>query len=105
MVIPYATKSSIEAQFQHVYMHEKFREVQAQFRGMVNCITRSTYSALGYTVYEVVEQVSNLIFNKFAITYHRISTKVKCQYLLFELRGILCHHSLSMLSFERVNKV
>ncbi|RYR21238.1 hypothetical protein Ahy_B03g066524 [Arachis hypogaea] len=41
----------------HVYTHEKFREVQAQFRGKVNCITRSTQSTLGYTVYEVVEQV------------------------------------------------
>ncbi|XP_015945094.1 protein FAR1-RELATED SEQUENCE 4-like [Arachis duranensis] len=31
-VILYATKSAIEAQFQHMYTHEKFREVQAQFR-------------------------------------------------------------------------
>ncbi|RYR51630.1 hypothetical protein Ahy_A06g026609 [Arachis hypogaea] len=31
-IIPCVTKSSIEAQFQHVYTHEKFKEVQAQFR-------------------------------------------------------------------------
>ncbi|XP_072064438.1 protein FAR1-RELATED SEQUENCE 5-like [Arachis hypogaea] len=31
-VIPCATKSAIKAQFQHVYTHEKFKEVQAQFR-------------------------------------------------------------------------
>ncbi|RYQ96350.1 hypothetical protein Ahy_B08g092081 [Arachis hypogaea] len=31
-MISCATKSAIEAQFQHVYTHEKFREVQAQFR-------------------------------------------------------------------------
>ncbi|RYR14844.1 hypothetical protein Ahy_B04g071547 isoform A [Arachis hypogaea] len=71
----------------------------------VNCITRSTQSALGYTVYKVVEQVSNSMFNKFAVTYDAISSEVKCQCLLFKLRGILCHHSLSALSFERVNKV
>ncbi|RYR25085.1 hypothetical protein Ahy_B02g058712 [Arachis hypogaea] len=104
-VIPCATKSSIEAQFQYVYTLEKFRKVQAQFRGKVNCITISTHSALGYTVYEVVEQVSNSTFNKFAVTYDRISAEVKCQCLLFESRGILCRHSLSVLSFERVNKV
>ncbi|QHN84787.1 Transposon protein [Arachis hypogaea] len=47
-IITCATKSSIEAQFQQVYTHQKFREVQAKFRGKVNCITRSTNSALGY---------------------------------------------------------
>ncbi|XP_015940948.1 protein FAR-RED IMPAIRED RESPONSE 1-like [Arachis duranensis] len=101
-VIPCATKSAIEAQFQHVYTHEKFREVQAQFGGKVNCITRSMHSTLGFTTYEVVEQVSNSTFNKFVITYDAISREVKCQCLLSESRGILYHHSLSVLSFERV---
>ncbi|RYR53902.1 hypothetical protein Ahy_A06g029148 isoform B [Arachis hypogaea] len=58
--------SAIEAQFHHVYTHQKFREVQAQFR---------------------------------------VAVKVKCQCLLFESRGILCHHALSVLSFERVTQV
>ncbi|RYR29177.1 hypothetical protein Ahy_B01g053507 [Arachis hypogaea] len=31
-IIPCATKSSIKAHFQHVYTHDKFRKVQAQFR-------------------------------------------------------------------------
>ncbi|RYR51043.1 hypothetical protein Ahy_A06g026097 [Arachis hypogaea] len=35
-VILCATKSAIEAQFQHVYTHEKFREVQPQFRGVLS---------------------------------------------------------------------
>ncbi|RYR14803.1 hypothetical protein Ahy_B04g071503 isoform A [Arachis hypogaea] len=81
-VILCATKSAIEAQFQHVYTHEKLRKVQAQFRGKVNCITRSMHSTLGFMTYEVVEQC-----------------------LLFESRGILCLHSLSVLSFERVDKL
>ncbi|RYR07459.1 hypothetical protein Ahy_B05g074815 [Arachis hypogaea] len=70
-----------------------------------NLEKRSTHSALGFTVYEVVEQVSNSTFNKFVVTYDGISGEVKCQCLLFESRGILCHHSLSALSFERVDKV
>ncbi|XP_015964949.1 protein FAR-RED IMPAIRED RESPONSE 1-like [Arachis duranensis] len=40
-VIPCATKSVIEDQFQHVYTHEKFREVQAQFRGKLHCGTQN----------------------------------------------------------------
>ncbi|RYQ90565.1 hypothetical protein Ahy_B09g096615 [Arachis hypogaea] len=104
-VIPCTTKSSIEAQFQHVYTHQKFRKVQAQFRGKVNCITRLTNSALGYSVYEVGEQVSSLIFNKFVVTYDSLATQVKCQCLLFESRGIWCRHTLSVLSFEQVTQV
>ncbi|RYR09599.1 hypothetical protein Ahy_B05g077972 [Arachis hypogaea] len=96
-VIPCATKSAIEAQFQHVCTHEKFREVQAQFRGKVNCITRSMHSTLGFTTYEVLEQ--------FVVTYDAVSRDVKFRCLLFESRGILCYHSLSILSFERIDNV
>ncbi|KAL1360013.1 hypothetical protein AAHE18_04G147200 [Arachis hypogaea] len=83
----------------------KFRKVQAQFRGKVNCITRLTNSTLGYSVYKVVKQVFSSTFNKFAVMYDSVAAQVKCQCLLFESRGILCHHSLSVLSFERVTKV
>ncbi|RYR20719.1 hypothetical protein Ahy_B03g065937 [Arachis hypogaea] len=104
-VIPCTTKSSIEAQFQEAYTHAKFREVQAQFRGKANCITRLKNSALGYSVYEVGEQVSSSIFNKFVVTYDSVAAEVKCQCLLFESRGILCRHALSVLSFEQVSQV
>ncbi|XP_015960603.1 protein FAR1-RELATED SEQUENCE 4-like [Arachis duranensis] len=59
----------------------------------------------GFTTYEVIEQVSNSTFNKFVITYDVVSRDVKCHCLLFESRGILCRHSLSILSFERVDNV
>ncbi|RYQ85590.1 hypothetical protein Ahy_B10g105154 [Arachis hypogaea] len=104
-VIPCATKSCIEAQFQDAYTHAKFREVQAQFRGKANCITRLKNSALGYSVYEVGEQVSSSIFNKFVVTYDSVAAEVKCHCLLFESRGILCRHALSVLSFEQVSQV
>ncbi|RYR39380.1 hypothetical protein Ahy_A09g044893 [Arachis hypogaea] len=104
-VTPCATKSSIEAQFQDVYTHQKFRKVQAQFKGKANCITRLMNSALGYSVYEVGEQVSSLIFNKFVVTYDSVAVEVKYQCLLFESRWILCCHALSVLSFERVSQV
>ncbi|RYR48381.1 hypothetical protein Ahy_A07g034402 [Arachis hypogaea] len=59
----------------------------------------------GYSVYEVGEQVSSSIFNKFVVTYDSVAAQVKCQCLLFESRGILCCHALSVLSFERVTQV
>ncbi|RYQ91694.1 hypothetical protein Ahy_B09g097686 [Arachis hypogaea] len=75
-MIPCALKSTIEAQFQHVYTPEKFREVQGQFRGKMNCITRSVNSTLGFTTYEIVEQVSNSTFDKFFVTYDAVSREL-----------------------------
>ncbi|RYR68223.1 hypothetical protein Ahy_A03g014703 [Arachis hypogaea] len=63
------------------------------------------HSTLGIITYEVIEQVSNSTFNKFVVTYDAVSRDVKCHCLLFESRGILCHHSLSVLSIERVDNV
>ncbi|QHN95653.1 Protein FAR-RED ELONGATED HYPOCOTYL [Arachis hypogaea] len=63
------------------------------------------HSTLGFTRYKVIEQVSNSTFNKFVVTYDAVSRDVKCHCLLFESRGILCRHSLSVLSFERVDNV
>ncbi|RYR64227.1 hypothetical protein Ahy_A03g010358 [Arachis hypogaea] len=74
-LIPCATKSCIEAQFQDAYTHAKFREVQAQFRGKANCITKLKNSALGYSVYDVGEQVSSSIFNKFVVTYDSVAAE------------------------------
>ncbi|RYR48496.1 hypothetical protein Ahy_A07g034517 [Arachis hypogaea] len=85
--------------------HTLIPEVQAQFKGKANCITRLKNSALGYSVYDVGEQVSSSIFNKFVVTYDSVAAEVKCQCLLFESRGILCRHALSMLSFEQVSQV
>ncbi|RYR62392.1 hypothetical protein Ahy_A04g019932 isoform A [Arachis hypogaea] len=78
--------------YTHVYTHENFRDVQTQFREKVNCITRSIQSALGYTAYEALHMTR----------YH---LKLNPSALLFELKGILCRHFLSTLSFERVNKM
>ncbi|RYQ80685.1 hypothetical protein Ahy_Scaffold1g106930 isoform A [Arachis hypogaea] len=58
-----------------------------------------------FTTYEVIEQVFNSTFNKFVVTYDTVSRDVKCHCLLFESRSILCRHSLSVLSFERVDNV
>ncbi|RYR77298.1 hypothetical protein Ahy_A01g001741 isoform A [Arachis hypogaea] len=59
----------------------------------------------GYSVYKVGEQVSSSIFNKFVVTYDSVAAEIKCQCLLFESRGILCRHTLSVLSFEQVSQV
>ncbi|RYR03869.1 hypothetical protein Ahy_B06g083260 [Arachis hypogaea] len=94
IVIFCATKSSIKAQFQHVYTHTKFKKVQVQFREKMNYIARSKYYLLGIKAYKVLEQVANSIFN----------SKIRCQCSLFESKGKLFHHSLCVLSFQQEDK-
>ncbi|RYR54705.1 hypothetical protein Ahy_A06g030006 [Arachis hypogaea] len=81
------------------------RLMQSLGKSKHNSEERRINSALGYSVYEVIEQVSSSIFNKFAVTYDSVAAEVKCQCLLFESRGILCRHALSVLSFEQVSQV
>ncbi|RYR50272.1 hypothetical protein Ahy_A07g036883 isoform C [Arachis hypogaea] len=51
-IIPCATKSSIEAQFQHVYIHEKFREVQEQFREKLNILDGGSIIQPSFSPYD-----------------------------------------------------
>ncbi|RYR23796.1 hypothetical protein Ahy_B02g057289 [Arachis hypogaea] len=65
---------------------------------MIPCTTKSAIEAQFqhlYT-YEKLREVQ---------AQFRVSRDVKCHCLLFESRGILCRHSLSVLSFERVDNV
>ncbi|RYR39861.1 hypothetical protein Ahy_A09g045495 [Arachis hypogaea] len=71
--------SQIKAQFQHVYTYAKFREVQAQFREKVNCIIRSTKSALGFMACEVLEQSA---YDNVMIEMQEYKAKSKEKYFL-----------------------
>ncbi|RYR09145.1 hypothetical protein Ahy_B05g077248 isoform B [Arachis hypogaea] len=51
--------------------------------------------------FKLNSKVSNSTFNKFVVTYDAVSRDVKCHCLLFESRGILCRHSLRVLSFDK----
>ncbi|KAL4371707.1 hypothetical protein AHAS_Ahas06G0192700 [Arachis hypogaea] len=55
-IIPYATNSSIEKQFQGAYTNAKLKEVQKQFRKKVNCILHLMKAV--YTSKEMVYEVN-----------------------------------------------
>ena len=106
--IPCGSNSPIEKQFGSEYTHAKFSEVQAEFRGKMNC-GASFESVNGAIVtYEVLEET--LVGDKtkeyiFKVTFNRDNHDVSCQCLLFEFRGIMCRHSLSVFTQERVKCV
>ncbi|OMO72575.1 hypothetical protein COLO4_27566 [Corchorus olitorius] len=98
----------MEKQFQRVYTNAKFKEFQDELKRKFYChhslmkTENSTYE------YEVVEDVKvgekrkDLVFT---VYFNDVDCEVNCECRLFEFRGILCRHALSVLIARRVNEV
>ncbi|KAK7285606.1 hypothetical protein RJT34_20382 [Clitoria ternatea] len=102
------TKSPIEQQFQTAYTHTKFLEVQHEFVGKADCnvsIASEDGSICHYNVIEDVIIADKPKESMFEVTYNRQNCDINCNCHLFEFRGILCRHSLAVLSQERVKEV
>ncbi|XP_020211611.1 protein FAR1-RELATED SEQUENCE 6-like [Cajanus cajan] len=102
------TKSPLERQFQSAYTHAKFLEVQHEFLGKADCNVSVTCDHGSICHYSVIEDV--IIGEKpnefvVEVIYNRVDWNVKCNCCLFEFTGILCRHSLAVLSQERVKEV
>ncbi|XP_027337187.1 protein FAR-RED ELONGATED HYPOCOTYL 3-like [Abrus precatorius] len=106
--IQYGSNSLVERQFQAKYTNAKFAEVQVEFRGKINCATTIKFEVGTIISYNVCE---DFIFGnqmkeaKFEVIFNRKSKDISCQCLLFEFRGIMCRHFLSVLGIERVKQV
>ncbi|KAK7255914.1 hypothetical protein RIF29_29342 [Crotalaria pallida] len=107
-IIPCGSSSPIEKQFQQEYTHAKFVEVQSEFRGKMNCAALLKSFDGTIATYEVFEEMTvgdktrNQILD---VAFNRDNHDISCQCFLFEFRGIMCRHSLSVLSLERVERV
>jgi len=107
-IIPCESQSLIERQFQNKYMHEKFVELQAEFIGKMNCVTRDVVVDGNSCIYNIkAEFIRDGISQKrvFIVCFERDSVEVSCNCFLFEFRGILCKHCLLVLAHERVKEV
>ncbi|XP_027362561.1 protein FAR-RED ELONGATED HYPOCOTYL 3-like [Abrus precatorius] len=108
ITIQCGSNSLIERQFQVEYTNAKFAEVQAEFRGKMNRATAIKFEVRTIISYNMCE---DFIFGnqmkeaKFEVIFNRESKDISCQCLLFEFRGIMCKHSLSVLEIERVKQV
>jgi len=98
----------LEKQFQVVYTNAKFKEVHEQFVKMTSCNNSLLKSEGAISTFEVIEYVvvgDHLIektFITFIVYFNEDELKVKCTCALFEPRGILSRHSLSMLRTKKV---
>ncbi|XP_062164654.1 protein FAR1-RELATED SEQUENCE 5-like [Alnus glutinosa] len=95
----------LEKQFQVVYTNAKFKEVHEQFVKMMSCNNALLKSEGAISTIEVVEYVAvgdHLIEKTFLVYFNENELEVKCTCALFEVKGILCRHSLSVLRTKKV---
>nr|XP_025693073.1 protein FAR1-RELATED SEQUENCE 1-like [Arachis hypogaea] len=104
-IIPCATNSLIEKQFQGAYTNAKFKEVQKQFRKKASCILHLMKAVSTSKVYSILEDVSTSKERVYEVNYNAETKDITCMCQMFESRGILCHHSLVVLGHERVRKI
>jgi hypothetical protein len=104
--IPCISVFFLEKQFQNVYTNAKFKEVQRQFGKLMKCNNSHLKSEGAVSTYQVIESISllgNRMINKiFGVFFNEDEFDVKCTYAMFELKGILCRHSISVLLTKQV---
>ncbi|XP_022861207.1 protein FAR1-RELATED SEQUENCE 5-like [Olea europaea var. sylvestris] len=99
-MVPCVTRYEMEKQFQSVYTISKFKEFQEEFTGKVYCEVLSAQDSYLHTIYEVREDI---IFNGgmkkkiFKVLFRRDECEFECSCHLFEFRGIICKHAISVL--------
>ncbi|XP_022844850.1 protein FAR1-RELATED SEQUENCE 5-like [Olea europaea var. sylvestris] len=99
-MVPCATSFEMEKQFQLVYTISKFKEVQDEFVGKIYCDVASEVEGLDGVKYEVRESVVYLEGRKkktFLVSFRRETSEVMCSCHLFEFRGIVCRHAITVL--------
>jgi hypothetical protein len=106
--IPCGSTSSIEKQFQGEYTHAKFKELQVEFRSKMNCVASLNIVEGCLATYHVLEDVvvgDRTKENVFKVVFNKENHEFGCECSLFEFRGILCRHVLSMCAHERIINV
>jgi hypothetical protein len=104
--IPCISFFPFEKQFQDVYTNAKFKEVHEQIRNVMCCNNSHLKSEGAISTYEVKEYLvdvgERMIEKTFVVYFNEDELEVKCTCTFFELRGILCRHSISVLFTKKV---
>ena len=107
-IIPCATHSLIERQFQENYTNAKFEKIQKEFRSKMNCVIKNVHVDDFVSNYVVLQEClwDGHRENKYhKVIYNSHTQTITCTCLLFEFRGILCRHCLVVLAQEEVKTV
>ncbi|XP_050919626.1 protein FAR-RED IMPAIRED RESPONSE 1 [Lathyrus oleraceus] len=103
--IPCGSNSSIEKQFQSEFTNAKFKEIQVEFRSKMNCSSSLNNMEDCFSTYHVLEEILVGDIRKervLKVVLNKENHDFKCECSLFEFRGIVCQHVLSVCSQERI---
>ncbi|KAM0871054.1 hypothetical protein ACQ4PT_039624 [Festuca glaucescens] len=116
-VIPCITHYDFERQFQVAYTNAKFQEFQEQLRGKIYCYPAMLNKQGSIYTFRVREdrkiffegedgQIKEKRFiSEFTVLFNQGDCNVQCLCRLFEFRGILCSHILSVLALMEMTEV
>ncbi|XP_059649566.1 protein FAR-RED IMPAIRED RESPONSE 1-like [Cornus florida] len=108
--IPTITLLPIEKQFQSVYTNDIFKHFQDELRGLIYCYTFVLKREGSVSTFEVRERKvgkDGVSWKEltYEIFYNAADCQVRCSCHLFEFRGILCRHAISVLIQLKINEV
>ncbi|KAJ8458129.1 hypothetical protein OPV22_031055 [Ensete ventricosum] len=102
--IPCVTHFPIEKQFQQVYTIEKFKEFQQEVIAKLYCevcLVREMDGVLEFSVSEILavgeENNQHHRTLDYRVYFNKVEKEINCSCCLFEFRGILCRHIVSVL--------
>jgi hypothetical protein len=102
VMISCVSEFPFEMQFQKLYTHDKYKEVQKEIRDVLYCSNSFLKSEGGISTYQVIERVRiNGAYTKklcFTVYYNEPSCELNCSCCWFESIGILCRHAISVLT-------
>ncbi|XP_022873511.1 protein FAR1-RELATED SEQUENCE 5-like [Olea europaea var. sylvestris] len=107
-MVPCVTRYDMERQFQSVYTIAKFKEFQEQFTGKVYCEVLGLHETYLHTTYDVREDIilNNCMKTKiFKVCFRRDECEFECSCHLFDFRGIICKHAVTILIRSQVHLV
>ncbi|KAK9282892.1 hypothetical protein L1049_011117 [Liquidambar formosana] len=102
------TNYRIEKQLQGAYTNVKFKEFQEELKGKLYCYPSIIKVEGSICIYQVIEDVEVGNVRKdvvFDVYFNEVECEAKCMCHLFEFKGILCRHSLSVLTQRRVEEL
>jgi hypothetical protein len=94
------SRFSFEKKFQLLYSIAKFKEVQEEIREVLHCSISLVKIEGAISTYQVIKrvEVTDVYTKNVSFTiYYNESCVVNCNCCLFESRGILCRHVISIL--------
>lgn len=103
------TRNAMEEQMKEVFTNDKFKEFRKELTGKMYCGIASLKSEDGILDYEVIEDVmvdGKIIKKTFSVLFKKGDSDdecdVRCICCLFEFRGMLCRHALTVLINENI---